>query len=429
MPPLPRVSAVLVLLATAFAAPSPSASASPAPSASAALTRWLASQIGPVRTPAGAPRGAVRMDAAGQGAATLRASAAARHPLRLVRSYLIPADDPAAARLANWSWTYDSAATATAFAAARDRAHAAVLLDQLAALQGRRGSIATAFDVRTGESSGVVRSGTVAWVGLAAAAYDHDFHTSRYATVAMRSAAALRALAGENGLVKGGPDVSWISTEHNLLSYGLFTRLARDLRSVHPASAARDAAAAAAVARGLQRLFSAAGGAHFVEGVGDSVLPLDVQALGAMYLRSRGRAGTARRVVGFANARFAVSGRSIVKSSDPATYNETYAAPGPFSGYRPFVGSGTPGVLWFEGTAQMRAAEAAVGAGTSSLDAGMRAWERITSRSGDAPLMADRTVDAGGYGEYHVWPAAAAAAWAVLAADGPGLFPAPVRAG
>jgi hypothetical protein len=43
--------------------------------------------------------------------------------------------------------------------------------------------------------------------------------------------------------------------------------------------------------------------------------------------------------------------------------------------------------------------------------------------------MADRTVDAGGYGEYHVWPAAAGAAWAVLAADGPGLFAAPLAAG
>jgi hypothetical protein len=86
-------------------------------------------------------------------------------------------------------------------------------------------------------------------------------------------------------------------------------------------------------------------------------------------------------------------------------------------------------VLWLEGTAQMRAAEASVDLPTASLDASMRAWARITSRSGSAPLMADRTIDAGGYGEYHVWPAAAAAAWSVLAADGTGLFPPPVKAG
>jgi hypothetical protein len=423
-----RLSAVLVLLVAACAALTPSAAAAAAPS-TAPLTRWLASQIGPVHVPGAASAGAVRMSAAGEGAATLSASASAAHPLRLVRSYLIPAGDPSAARLANWSWTYDSAATATAFADAGDRARAAVLLDQLAALQDSDGSIATAYDVRTGESSEVVRSATVAWVGLAAAAYDHRFGTSRYATVAMRAAAYLRSLAGADGLVEGGPDVTWISTEHNLLAYGLFTRLARDLRSSHPASARRNAAAAVAVAGGLRSLLSASGGEHFIEGVGDTVLPLDVQALGAMYLRSRGQTGTARRVLAFANARFAVSGRSIVKSSATATYNETYAAPGPFSGYRPFVGSGTPDVLWFEGTAQMRAAETAVGAPTARLDASMRSWRRITSHAGSAPLMADRTVDAGGYGEYHVWPAAAAAAWAVLAADGPGLFPAPVAAG
>ena len=427
MPPRLRLPVVLVLLVAAAAALPPGASAS-APAQPSALTRWLASQIGPVPTPAGAAGGPVRMRAAGEGAATLSASSSS-HPLRLVRSYLIPADDPSAVRLANWSWTYDSAATAAAFAAAGDRAHAAVLLGQLGALQASSGAIATAFDVRTGESSGVVRCGTVAWVGLAAAAYDHRFRTSRYATVAMRAAAYLRSLTDGDGLVRGGPDVTWISTEHNLLTYGLLTRLARDLRAAHPVSARRDAVAAAAVAAGLRGLVSTSGGAHFVEGVGDPVLPLDVQALGAMYLRSRGQAATARRVVGFANERFAVSGRSIVKSSAPATYNETYAAPGPFMGYRPFVGSGTPGVLWFEGTAQMRAAEAAVGASTATLDAGMRAWRRITSRAGHAPLMADGTVDAGGYGEYHVWPAAAAAAWAVLAADGPGLFPPPVKVG
>jgi hypothetical protein len=73
----------------------------------------------------------------------------------------------------------------------------------------------------------------------------------------------------------------------------------------------------------------------------------------------------------------------------------------------------------------MRAAAAAVGASTAGIDASMRSWERITAHAGNAPLMADRTIDAGGYGEYHVWPAAAGAAWAVLAADGPGLFPAP----
>ena len=259
--------------------------------------------------------GAARMQAAGEGAAVLSAAGAA-HPLRLVRSYRIPAGDPSAARLANWSWTYDSAVTAIAFTATGDRHDAATLLDQLAALQTPGGSIATAFDVLTGESSGVVRSGTVAWVGLAAAAYDHRFKSTRYGAVAERAAADLLALRSSDGLVQGGTDVTWISTQNNLLAYALFTRLGRDLRSSHPASAARDASAARTIAAGVTTgLMSTTGGAHFIEGAGDTVLPLDVQSLGAMFLRSRGQTGLARQVVAFANARFAVSGRSIVRSS------------------------------------------------------------------------------------------------------------------
>jgi hypothetical protein len=391
----------LVAVFTAAAAPAAAASRAPAP----ALTHWLAGQIGPVQT-AGARSGA---------------SAAASHPLQLVRSYQIPSDDPDAVRLANWSWTYDSAVTATAFTTSGDGADARRLLDQLVALQAEDGSIPTAFDVRTGASSGRVRSDTVAWVGLAAAAYDHRFGSRRYAVMAQRAANELLSLRTGDGLVRGGSDVTWISTQNNLLAYALLTRLGRDLHS------SRDAAAAAAIAAGIDsELIVATGGTHFQEGVGDPVLALDVQSLGAMYLRSRHEAPVARRVLAFANATFRVRGRSIARSSNPATFNETYAAPGPFSGYRPYAGAGAPNVLWFEGTAQMRAAEVAVGVSTSALDASIRRWQRLTASHGDAPLEADRTVTAPAFGEYHVWPAAAAAAWAVLAARGPGLFPAPI---
>ena len=69
-----------------------------------------------------------------------------------------------------------------------------------------------------------------------------------------------------------------------------------------------------------------------------------------------------------------------MRSSAVATYNETYSAPGPFSGFRPFAGGGTPDVLFIEGSAQMLAAESAVGASTSSLAASMRSWAKLTSR-------------------------------------------------
>jgi hypothetical protein len=405
MSPTPRTLLMLVFAAACFGAAAPSAAAKSSPTPT--LTHWLAGQIGPLR-------------AAG---ARSPWAAAASHPLRLVRSYEIPSDDPSAARLANWSWTYDSAVTATAFTAAGDGADARRLLDQLAALQARDGSIATAFDVRTGAGSGSVRSDTVAWVGLAAVAYDHRFESRRYVTMAQRAANELLSLRSGDGLVRGGPGVSWISTQNNLLAYALLTRLGNDLHS------SRDHAAASAMAAGIDsELIVTAGGTHFVEGVADPVLALDVQSLGAMYLRSRHEAPLARRVLAFANRTFGVSGRAIVRSSARATFNKTYAAHGPFAGYRPYAGVGAPNVLWFEGTAQMRAAEAALGVATTALDASIRRWQRITASAAGPPLEADRTVTAAAFGEYHVWPAAAAAAWAVLAARGPGLFAPPVGA-
>ena len=68
-------------------------------------------------------------------------SASSSAPLLLARSYDIPTNDPSYLRLLNWSWTYDSAVAATAFAAAGNQSESEQLLDQLAALQHTDGSI------------------------------------------------------------------------------------------------------------------------------------------------------------------------------------------------------------------------------------------------------------------------------------------------
>jgi hypothetical protein len=75
------------------------------------------------------------------------------------------------------------------------------------------------------------------------------------------------------------------------------------------------------------------------------------------------------------------------------------AAAGPVTGYRPYAGAGAPDVLWFEGTAQMRAAETDAGLPTATLEASLGRRERITAAGDGAPLMADRTVTVGSLGE------------------------------
>jgi hypothetical protein len=71
------------------------------------------------------------------------------------------------------------------------------------------------------------------------------------------------------------------------------------------------------------------------QGDRDPVLPADVQALGALYLDARGD-GRAKQVAEYLRQRFYVAPRA--------------SSVGTLSGYRPFVGPGTPDVIWSEGT-------------------------------------------------------------------------------
>ena len=86
-----------------------------------------------------------------------------------------------------------------------------------------------------------------------------------------------------------------------------------------------------------------------------------------------------------------MTGRSIVKSTAPATFNNTYAAAGPFTGYRPYA-TGGPDVLWAEGTAEVRFASNVLGNRVSGLDSAMSSWNSLTSGSENAPLGSDQTV-------------------------------------
>ena len=402
------------------------------------LTRWLARQVGPQKVVPckKRPRKARKRCNAKPMAST---AAVGNQPaeriatgtptgqgrLSLVRSFDIPLDDPSYARLLNWSWTYDSALVATAFSSVGLNAQAARVLDQLAALQRKSGAIEFAFDVQTGESSRQIRAGSVALSGIGFVDYDQHFQDKRYLDNARLAANYLLSLRNDEGLVRGGPDVKWVSTQHNLLTFFFLTNLSEALQQ-HGDQEGADAyrAAAEELAKGIEsRLVVRDDGLlHFRQGVEDEVLPLDAQALGVIYGFMRGDGDLAKQVYTYAQENFQVSGRSIELSSDPASFNMTYEAKGPFTGYRPYLGEKTPDVLWFEGTAEMRFVASAIGASTDELDKSTDAWWSVTREEGLAPLGADRTVTDSPYNEYHVWPTAAAGGWTVLsgASDGSG---------
>jgi microcompartment protein CcmK/EutM len=378
------------------------------------MQRWLAKQVGGKKVKRG--KRSVASASADPGA-----------DLKLVRSFEIPTDDPAYARLLNVSSTYDSALAASAFIATGSRAQAEQLLDQLAALQRTDGSIEYGFNTYTGAGSGTFRTGAVAWVALSAAYYKKTYSSTRYDDMADRAFGWLlehQVAAGGGpaaGLLRGGPDVSWISTQHNMLAWFAFSQMA-PLMPKNSAERTRYQGAADRIAAGINSrlLVKSGSSSYFVQGYNDPVRPLDVQNLGVLYLMERGDDNGAEAVAGTILSRHLVWGRSIAESSDLTTYNQTYSAAGPFAGFKPYADAGAPDVIWAEGTRQARLAFKRLGGDVRALDAETTKWAAVAPSGG--PLMADRAVTAEDFNEYHVWPVSAAASWSLLAAKDPKDF-------
>lgn len=358
---------------------------------------------------------------------------ASARKLSLVQSYAVPAGANGSELNAN-GWTYDSAVTAAANAATGQLGDAATILDELQRLQRSDGALFFSYDLRSGRGNGVMRSGSIAWVGLAAAQYRMATCSHRYddlllgVTEWLLGQRVSDAGAPGYGLVRGGPGVSWVSAEHNLEVRAFAARLATLVAGqaghcdggLSGVSSADEAAlvtqtrsAVGLLDAGIDRdLFVSDGPglAHFRQGVGDDARPIDVQAYGIQWLIGQGRLDDARAVAAQAQATTLVSGRTI----------EGHAAAGTFTGYRPFADAWSPDVLWMEGTLEMRMALGALGLPTADLDAGVDRWAAATG--GGLLFQADRTSVGGNGGDFHVWAAAAPAAWRVLSRSGATLL-------
>ncbi len=348
--------------------------------------------------------------------------------LALVRSFDVPQNDPAYDRMLNLSFTYDSALAAVAFVQADQQKQAARLLDQLAALQHSDGSLAIAYDTATGAETPLYYSGTIAWVGLAAVAFERRYGGGRYEALAQSAADWLMGMVNsKTGLVRGGSAVTWTSTQHNILSY-FFLRDLSNLKAqteTVDAAQAEDGEAANAIGDGILKYLVAdrfTGTEYLLQGFKDGVHALDVQALGAAFFAACGCAGDGRAVLENARKQFAVGDRSIVFSSRPKSFNRTYRSPGPFQGFRPYLESTTPDVLWMEGTGEMRFMLDRYGFDTNDLRASLKAWAELTDGNDTGLLGSDRTVSGNHAGEYHVWPTSAATSWALIAELGSSDF-------
>lgn len=139
----------------------------------------------------------------------------------LVMSY---EGDPA---IKDWAFTYDQSLAAQAFLIGGDRSKADSILTFFKSnAQKRSGGYVNAYNFMTGTpAEEVVHLGPNIWIGIAAAQYSLRTDDKTYLGMAEDVARWVISLKDAEGGIRGGPDLTWYSTEHNLDAYALFNML------------------------------------------------------------------------------------------------------------------------------------------------------------------------------------------------------------
>jgi hypothetical protein len=129
--------------------------------------------------------------------------------------------------LRDWAFTYDQSLAAQVFFISGDKEQAAQILafyrDKAAK---RNGGFVNAYNVITGTpSEEVIHLGPNIWIGIAAVRYAEKTGDDAYLGLAESIARWVTGLKDKEGGLRGGPDVTWYSTEHNLDAYALYKML------------------------------------------------------------------------------------------------------------------------------------------------------------------------------------------------------------
>jgi len=133
--------------------------------------------------------------------------------------------------IANWSFTYDLALLIQAYTYFEDFGRAKKILDFFAHDAKREnGWFLNAYYVNDGgPAEFVMHCGPNIWVGLAIMQYMHRTQDGSYLDLAENIARTIINLQNTDneGGIRGGPNVEWYSTEHNLDAYAFFNMLAQ----------------------------------------------------------------------------------------------------------------------------------------------------------------------------------------------------------
>ena len=247
----------------------------------------------------------------------------------LLVSYTIPPGDPLAFLIGR-SWTYDDAVAAIGFLLQGKPDSARTLLTTLQGLTFLDGTLGFSYQVNSSFVDTRVRTGTLAWVGYAFALYQRVTGDNAFQSSAEKIAVYLRTLQLPSGSLKGGPDVNWVSTEHNIDAYFFYRELFRVTGNAGYGATAEQIKSSLL----SNHWVKTRSGGNFLQGLNDPTPSLDANSWGAIFLWAIGRSAEAAQALNYVESNFRDT-EAISGSSDR------------IAGYSPDTRKRT---IWLEGT-------------------------------------------------------------------------------
>jgi hypothetical protein len=129
--------------------------------------------------------------------------------------------------ISNWAFIYDQSLALQAYANFSDFERARRMLDFFEKKAQRKdGLFLNAYYTNDGSPAEyTVHSGPNIWIGIAILQYTKKMHDNQYLPLAEELACGVISLEDQDGGIRGGPDLNWYSTEHNLDAYAFFNML------------------------------------------------------------------------------------------------------------------------------------------------------------------------------------------------------------
>ena len=127
----------------------------------------------------------------------------------------------------DWGFTYDQALASQVFLISGDTERAkSILFFFKDVAKKRKGGYSNAYHViSTNPAEDAVHAGPNLWIGIAAAQYYNKTRDAAYLGMAEDIAKWVIKLKDSSGGIKGGPETTWYSTEHNIDAYALYNIL------------------------------------------------------------------------------------------------------------------------------------------------------------------------------------------------------------